>query len=95
MTTDCAATLHADAADPRAVRMADLTPRGCRLVIESDLAVATHVSLMLDGAALISGRVAWNDGEGLGIDFCAPLLPRIVDRLSAAVRATRRQASRW
>ncbi|WP_375380867.1 PilZ domain-containing protein [uncultured Sphingomonas sp.] len=76
------ATLHVEGADPRDVTIADITARGCRVSIVTDLRVATHVALMLDGTSLISGRVAWNDGAGIGIDFCAPLLPRIVARLT-------------
>ena len=77
------ATLHVGGADPRDVTIADITSRGCRVSIVADVRVATHVALMLDGASLISGRVAWNDGTGIGIDFCTALLPRIVARLTA------------
>ena len=82
-TTAVPATLHVESADPYDVTVADITARGCRVRIVTDLRVATHVALMLDGASLISGRVAWNDGTGIGIDFCAALLPRIVARLRA------------
>jgi hypothetical protein len=75
------AALHVDGAHPLAVTIADLTPRGCRALVVTDLRVAAHVALMLDGASLVSGRVAWNDGTGIGIDFCAALLPRTVARL--------------
>lgn len=77
------ATLHVDGAAARLVEVADLTAGGCRVTAPSDLAVATYVSLMLKGATLISGRIAWNDGEGMGIDFCTQLLPKIVARLSS------------
>lgn len=77
------ATLHADAAEPRAVAVSDLTARGCRVAVATGLPSAAYVSLMMAGATLISGRVAWNDGAALGVDFCAPLLPRIVARLTA------------
>ncbi len=77
------ATLHVEGADPRDVTIADVTARGCRVSIITELRIAAHVALMLDGASLISGRIAWNDGTNIGIDFCAPLLPRIVARLTA------------
>lgn len=77
------ATLHVEGADARAVTVADLSPRGCRMTVVTDLPPAAYVALVLDGISLISGRVAWNDGAGIGMDFCTPLLPRIVTRLTA------------
>lgn len=77
------AILHADAVEPRIVEIADLTPRGCRVAVATTLPSAAHVSLVMTGATLISGRVAWNDGAALGVDFCTTLLPRIVARLTA------------
>ena len=75
------ATLHADGLAPCPVVVADLTPRGCRLSVSNEPPVAAHVALVFAGGTLISGRVAWNDGAGLGVDFCAPLLPRVVEKL--------------
>ena len=81
-TLAVSATLHEGDDMAQIVAVEDLTARGCRICVTSDLPVAAHLALMLDGATLISGRVAWNDGQGIGVDFCTPLLPRILNRLT-------------
>ena len=69
-------------AEPRC-DVADLTPRGCRLLVACDLAEGAYLTIALSPTALIAGQVTRNDGRSIGVEFCAPLLPRTLAALTA------------
>ena len=66
-----------------AADLVDVTTYGCRLVLACDLVETAPLTVALSAAALIGGRVTRNDGRSIGVEFCAPLLPRVVASLTA------------
>ena len=71
------AVLHSDAAICDGI-VTDLTTDGCRLETRCDAAVDSPVTVMISRSTLIGGRVAWRDGDTIGVAFCARLLPRAI-----------------
>lgn len=56
----------------------DLNTDGCRLETASEAPVGNAVTVVISRSTLIGGRIAWRDGDAVGIAFCARLLPRAI-----------------
>ena len=69
--------LHSEAGNCDAV-MTDPNTDGCRLEAQCAAAVGSPVTLVISSSTLIGGRIAWRDGNAIGIAFCARLLPRAI-----------------
>lgn len=81
IVVDWPASVAADKVGTKAVRITDCTNRGCR--IETDLAVAvgTFVHVAIPLFTDLTGWVAWNSAEALGIDFSHPLPSRVLEHI--------------
>lgn len=71
------ATLLSDTANCDAI-VTDLNTDGCRLETGSTAPVDSAVTIVISRSTLIGGRIAWRDGDAVGIAFCARLLPRAI-----------------
>ena len=67
------AQMSSDRFEATAVRLTDLTGRGCRLSTAQLVSVGTFVTVHILGFTEIGGWIAWaRDGE-VGLDFANPL----------------------
>ncbi|HEY0111564.1 MAG TPA: PilZ domain-containing protein [Allosphingosinicella sp.] len=63
------------------VKLVDLSPRGCRVELYSDLPSGVWVWLKLPGLEPRYSRIAWSRGGFAGIEFEAPLHEAVFDVL--------------
>ena len=67
-----------------AIKLLDISTRGCRIETASLLHAGTNIWLKLPGLEAIYARVAWVRGVRAGCQFATPLHPAVVDRIVAS-----------
>jgi hypothetical protein len=60
----------------------DLSPSGCRIVIDQPLAADSVIWLKIGGHGPFMARVVWHDGTAAGCEFAGKLHPDLVAQLS-------------
>jgi hypothetical protein len=76
-----AASFHHGPGGPRAVRVSNLSARGCRFGCPSKLDRGAFVAMTFGRAGMVDGRVRWRVGEAHGIRFDKPLSPAVLDHM--------------
>ena len=70
---------------PVEVVVTDLTPEGCRIEGEFEVAEGAEVWLAIPGIAPRRARIAWALGGAAGCAFVFPVLGMVVDDVAGAV----------
>ena len=63
------------------VRVVDISTHGCLLAVPGGLPLGRYVALMLPGAVLVEGWIAWSKNDHAGMDYARSLPAAVVEQI--------------
>lgn len=75
------ATIGNEAVPGSAIRVTNVSARGCRFASVKRLEKGSNIVLAFGAAAMLEAKVRWRVGGAHGVRFAAPLHPVVLDHI--------------